>query len=630
MKTELLLSLRDIALKQNHIAYIMNSHLIIQFFQDPSYNIDEAIQLKIDGNENELTIQVQYKLGRIQISEEGEKKLTHLFNTFILTFDYKGVIRLNENADIEFCGIKLSFFDFLNQQKVQLKLSDLNKLSSLLKFPHTIKKDTYYVIYDETKTLQFLGITTYIRPLPQGKIAMIQRLSENSITIFESIKSLAKFLNECYEKAILIRSKWQQILNGTVYHQFILENKTLIFCSGYSMSLVNNQFIAFTDMILKAKNYFTKLNLELEEQIDSFYRNNFEINSYILDFNKDFCLSPSTGDNGFNVFTLEYKFMNKQYLLRLSFDSLINSFILQVNDQSYVFIVNEENKLDALLNTVKLKVNSYLDTFFNELLDGKELIDKLLKIKTFNFNDFSIKLLQSDTYLLYESPDLPTMPFICVQRLVGTKTFTKKELLSYIKEMIELNNCIDQMLLNVINFFNYQRNYDPNGVFISIENNNLYINTPFSMCSMKFRVLEDYQISLIVTKNTKELSFPITLSDFVYTTIGAIEKFESKTILTYVFGQESITRDIAYILSRYTLNRLFEINNRTSLCDEELQRYIEKILYQSQFPFTEAYSMKNLIKWKTKKITELQDIFQNSEISLIYNETYHSVYIEQK
>ncbi|MGN5650651.1 hypothetical protein [Bacillus sp. Brlt_9] len=628
MKTELLLSLRDIALKQNHIAYILNSHLIIQFFQAPSHNIDEAIQLKIDGNENELTIQVQYKLGRIQISEEGEKKLTNLFNTFILTYDYKGVIRLNENADIEYCGIKLSFFDFLNQQKVQLKISDLNKLSSLLKFPHTIKKDTYYVIYDETNTLQFLDITTYIRPLPQGKIAMIQRLSEHSITVFESLKNFAKFLNDCYEKAKLIRSKWQHILNGSVHHQFMLENKTLIFSSGYSMSPVNKQFIVFTDMILKAKNYFCNLNLELEERIEVFFGNNFEINSYILDYQKGFNLLPSISDNGFIVFTLEYKFMNKQYILKLQFDSLISSFVLQVNDQSYVFIVNEENKLDSLLDNINLKVNSYLNSFFDELLNGKELIDNLLRINTFNLNDFEIRILGCDTYLLCESPELASMPFISIQELIGTKTFTSNELLNYIKEIIELNNCIEHTLLKVINHFNYQRNYDPNEVFISIENNNLYVNTPYSISSMKYRILEDNTISLILTKNAIEYSFPIMRTDFIYTSIRAIESFESTTILTYAFDQESSTRDIAYILSRYTLNRLFEINNKTNLSDEEIQAYIEKILYQCQFPFTEPYSMKDLIKWKTKKISKLQDIFHNSEISLVYNETYHSINIE--
>jgi hypothetical protein len=143
-------------------------------------------------------------------------------------------------------------------------------------------------------------------------------------------------------------------------------------------------------------------------------------------------------------------------------------------------------------------------------------------------------------------------------------------------------------------------------------------------------VLENEQINLIVTKNNNEHSFPITLSDFIYTTIRAIEDFESKTILTYYFDKESITRDIPYILSRYTLNRLFEIKNDTNLPDEELQKYIEGILYHSQFPFTESSTMENLIKWKTKKITELQNIFQNSNILLIYNETYHSIYIQQK
>ncbi|WP_088361915.1 hypothetical protein [Bacillus cereus] len=632
MKTEMLLSLRDIALKQNHISYMSNSHLIIQFFQQPTNNLDEAIQLHIEGNENELNIRFQFKLGRKTIDEDGEKKLTQLFKEFISAYNYNGVVRLNENADSDFYGINHSFLAFLNEQKVQLGLTDLNTLSNLLSFHHIIEKDTYYIIKDTTNTLHFLGITTFIRPLPHGKIAMIQRSEEHSTTVFDSIKDFAQFINDCYEMAGLVRNKWEEILNGLFYHQFKLENKTLVLNSGYSLSAINEQFITFTDQVLTAKNYLCNLNVKLDDKIEDFFQQNYDISPYILEYTKEFCFTPSNKDYGFSLFTFEYKFMNKPYLIQLKFDSLMSSFILQINDQSSVYNVYAKDNLDSILEAITVSVMASIDNFFNELLDGKELIDMLLKIKTFEFSNSLFRIIENDTFLFCELPILSCMPFICVKELLGTGTYTKKELVRIIKKIIELNNCVDQSLLRIVDYFNYQRSYDFNEIFLSISSYTLYIHTPLFKCRTKFRIQENGAMNLIVIKNDNEYIFPISIDNFETSTIDAIKNFENHIILTYFYALSTKfeSRELKCILSRYTLKELFEVKNNTSYSDVDIQKYIEETLRHCVFPFSKVETMLDIKKWETKKITELINIFQNNKITLVYNDEYHSIFIEQK
>lgn len=627
MRKDLYLHLRDIAISEGYIANILNDELVIYFFQEESNDMNDSFRIHSKFNQLDLELYFSFMIERIEVTPIGEDKLTKLFSRFCAESDFEGIVRFSHKADSDCYDLKYSFLNFIEKQRQNLSSEQLNELSNKLVFNNSVFLGTEYCIKDLTNIFPYLDITNFIRSTSNGLILFFNNHNKERHMTFNNIDEFAMFLNECYEKAKKIMNYWSSLIGADFSHSFYLDNFNLVFNQSYFSTYVNDSFFTFTENVRQKKDELLKFVLQEKRRFDEFLFNHPELSLDEFIIEADFI--PNKDSISFNLLRLEFLFLNKKFELLLSFEPMMNGFVLKIKDNSYIYDLYDNIDSGTQINSLKTVITSFFDKLYEELDDAAEILDFINQNSILNNDASFVSLVGPGLYRYKHIPNSINTSLITIENSFITKSIEKQEFLYSLKKLLKLNDLIKEQLYPTIHYFNFSRRYERNQAFLAFRNEFLDLITPVGDFCFKFKLYLSGEIEFETI--TKTFKYPLKLNTFLETTINAIEAFEKQIILAYVFSSEVPKYDIlSKIIIRYTANSYTLYDNQSTLDYEDIILEIESFLSSFVFKSNNVYDFDDFQQFVKNIIETLLSSFISSRIKIIHIPSTNTFLVQNK
>lgn len=624
MRKDIYLQLREIAISEGYIANILNDELVIYFFQEESNDMNDSIRIHSRINQMDLELYFSFMIERIEITPIGEEKLTQLFSRFCIETNFKGIVRFSHKADSDCYDLKYTFYDFLEKQRQTLSTEQLDDLSNKLIFNNSVILGTEYCVKDLTNTFPYLDITNFIRSNTNGQILLFQSHNKEQYMTFNNVGELATFLNESYEKANKLLNQWSSMIGADFSHSFYLDNYQLVFNQSYFSAYVNESFIKFVEKVKTSKDELLKFVIQEKKKFDEFLFNHPDL--VFEEFTCEAEFMPYKDSISFNLLKTELLFLNKRYQMLLSFEPMMNGFVLKAKDTSMIYNLYVDNDFDTQINNLKYIITSFFKELYDELSDATEIVQLVNDQPILNNDSSFVSLVGPGLYRYKHIPNSINTSLISIENSLITTSLKKQDFIYTLKKLVKLDNLIKEHIFSLIQYFNYSRKYERNQAFLAFRNDFLDLATPVGDFCFKFQLNLDGAIQFSTIR--KSFKYPLNFNRFFETTASAIEAFEKQIVLTYLFSSNVPKYDIlSKIFVRYTGNSNTLYDNRSTLEQDIITAEIEDLLRNISFEFQ---SFDDFDHWTKNLIHTFLRSFSSSRISITYNDSTGNFLLEDK